>query len=526
MTEHRDSESSQSEVIALLSAPDRYDPPVNSVDRIDTHGAIVFLAGEYAYKLKRAVTLAYLDFSSCEKREAVCRNELSRNQSAAPSLYVGVLPIRKRADGELVLGGGEGHIVDWVVKMRRFPQDQLFDNLAAAGRLPLQTMGPLAEEIAAYHDATAAAADTGGYAILSRVTQQTLARLARADTMLETSRLARFAERLCGELEAHKALLQKRSAGGRVRLCHGDLHLKNIVMLNDRPLLFDAIEFDDRLATIDVLYDLAFLLMDLWHRDLTRHANLCFGTYASAGMPADDLDGLALLPLFMTARSTIRAMVILDKVSVAGPDKADPDAEASFESYIALAEALLSPAPPMLLAVGGLSGTGKSTLAAVLAPSLGRPPGALHLRSDVERKRLWGIDPQERLPQEAYSEDISERVYARLCERAERALRAGHAVVADAVFMDPAHREVIQSAARRAGVPFAGLWLEAPPEDLIGRVSARKGDASDAGPEVVRSQLAASYANAEWPTVDARGTPDAVAARARVALANILPATN
>jgi uncharacterized protein len=518
-------EYDQNEVIALLSDPARHMPPAASVERIDTHGAIVFLAGEYAYKLKRAIKLPYLDFSTLDKREAVCRNELARNRHTAPALYVGVRPVVRRHDGEFAIGSaaneGADEVVDWLIVMKRFPQDQLLDTLAERGALPISVMMPLSLEIATYHREAAAHENVDGHAIMERVLTQTLERLGASDVPLAGARLDALSARALDQLETHSELLSRRSRDGFVRLCHGDLHLKNIVMLDGRPTLFDAIEFDDSLATIDVLYDLAFLLMDLWHRGLGRHANVSLGSYASAAMTTEDLDGLSLLPLFLAARAAIRAVVTLDKLAVEDKHAHREVDLATFEEYVSMAERFLVPHAPALIAVGGLSGTGKSTLAAGLAPSFGAAPGALHLRSDVERKRMWGADPLTPLPEAAYSEDVSEKVYARVCERAERALAAGHCVVADAVFMDPAHRAAIEGVAEHAGVPFTGIWLEAPEAELIERVRQRRGDASDADADVVRNQFAAECAPVTWHRVDARGAPEDVLARAEALLREV-----
>lgn len=493
----------QSEVVALLSAPSTYGADVEEVHRIETHGAIVFLAGSRAYKLKRAVQLPYMDFSTLEKRAAACRHELERNQPAAPDIYIEVLPVVRRATGDLALGG-DGVPVDWVVVMNQFDQAELFDALARADKLPLSVMPALAGHIADYHAAARTFRAVDGSASLANVVSQVVTSLFEAGDSVGLDRAQLYARKVVTELNARSRLLRARSHDGFVRLCHGDLHLRNIVLQDGRPTLFDAIEFDDTIATIDLLYDLAFLLMDLWHRDLKNHANLCFGSYVSAAVATDDLDGLAALPLFLSVRAAVRAMVAIDKAAVTtGADrKAALD---DIDAYVDLALELLQPQPPSLIAVGGLSGTGKTTVSAALAPTIGRTPGALHLRSDVERKRMAGVDPLVRLPPAAYSKATSDKVYKSLCDRAEQALKAGHSVVVDAVFDQAAHRRRIEQVAARARVPFLGVWLVAPEETLIERVSSRRNDASDADASVVQMQVLRKTTVTCWETVDSSG---------------------
>ncbi len=499
----------QSDVIAFLGSPATYGADIDTVDRIETHGALVFLAGERAYKLKRAVKLPYMDFSTLEKRAAACRHEIDRNRPAAPDIYIGALPIVRRDDGKLALGGA-GAPVDWVVVMNRFDQAGLFDQLAKHGRLPISQMTPLAEHIANYHEKARTFRAVDGSNGLANTVGQIVTSLFEASDLIGLDRVQQYAGQIVTELNTHSRLLRSRSRFGCVRLCHGDLHLRNIVLHNDNTRLFDAIEFDDRIATIDVLYDFAFLLMDLWHRDMKAHANRCFGSYVSKAVPTKALDGLAALPLFLSMRGAIRAMVMIDQLSVAG----EIDQQASFkeiEEYLSLAKQFLAPSKPGLIVIGGLSGTGKTSVSAALAPNIGRAPGALHLRSDVERKRMAGIDPLDRLPREAYSKGTADKVYRRLCDRAERTLKAGHPVVVDAVFQNAAHRRCIEQVAARTRVPFFGVWLEAPQAQLIGRVERRSNDASDADASVVLNQFAQKTMVTCWESVDAsRAVSDVV----------------
>lgn len=506
----------QSEVIAFLADPDSHGPTVKTVERIETHGALIFLAGEHVYKLKRAVKLAYLDFTTLAQRAGACQHEIERNKAAAPNLYIAAVAIARSADGKLTIGG-DGEPVDWVVVMNRFDQSDLFDNLAAEGKLAKELMLPLAEVIADYHDDAQVFRALDGHDILARVVTQTVMTFFEAGELLEFGQVNHYSGRVVAELNARSQLLRSRAHHGYVRLCHGDLHLGNIVLSDGKPTLFDAIEFDDTIARIDVLYDLAFLLMDLWHRGLKKHANLCFNNYVSKAMQIDALSGLAALPLFLSARAAIRAMVAIDKAAVAELED-ETKTRKDIAGYFDLACEFLNTEEPVLIAIGGLSGTGKTTLAAALAPTIGHAPGALHLRSDVERKRMVGVDPLERLPPHAYSQSASAKVYKRLCDRAEQALEAGHSVIVDATFIEAADRRQIERVAAKSRVRFIGLWLEASGDQLVNRVTQRKGDASDADAAVVLSQLSVRSINTCWETVDAGVKFETVLSRANFTL--------
>jgi aminoglycoside phosphotransferase family enzyme/predicted kinase len=506
----------QTEVIAFLTAPASYEPVPDKVERIDTHGAMVFLAGEKAYKIKRAVQLAYLDFSTLEKRRAACEREVEVNRRTAPHIYLGTVPITRGKKGALHFGG-DGETIEWAVKMARFDQRDLLDRMAEEGRLPLGLMAPLTDHIATYHDAAPVERSGANVAGLSRVVANVTAALETVRDRLGEKEVAKFNGALRAAFTGNEARMKQRAADGFVRRCHGDLHLRNIVLVGGVPTLFDAIEFDERLATIDVLYDLAFLLMDLWHRDEKAHANAVLNRYLWRAGAEENIDGLALLPLYLAIRAGVRAMVALDRLlHVAAKEREAVLHEVS--EYFVQAEGFLNPAPPRLIAVGGLSGTGKSTLAAALAPSVGAAPGAFHLRSDVERKLLFAVRPEESLGEEAYAEGVSEKVYAALNEKAGRALRAGHSVVVDAVFARAHQREAAERVAADAGVPFDGLWLTAPEAELIDRVGKRAGDASDADAAVVRRQLDYDIGDLEWQMLDAGGPAEATRAAAAAAL--------
>jgi aminoglycoside phosphotransferase family enzyme/predicted kinase len=488
----------QSAVIDFLAAPSTHDGA--AVERIDTHASIVFLAGSRAYKLKRAVRFDYLDFSTRERRRTFCEAEVRLNRRTAPTLYRGVVAVTRQDDGSYGLSG-DGASVDWVVEMNRFSQDALFDRMASAGALDPELMPPLATAIAQFHRSAHRRFDRGGRLGMSWVIEGNAAGFAEfGKGCLEPSAVYRVTDDSCRELERCADVLERRRSLGLVRQCHGDLHLRNIVLLDGKPTLFDGVEFNDEISCIDVLYDLAFLLMDLWRRRLPRHANAVWNRYLAE---TADFDGIPLMPMFLACRAGVRAKTSATAAQVQNDPRRRGELQSMAAEYLAMAERLLHPPHPSLVAIGGLSGSGKSTLALSLAPSVGRVPGAVVLRSDETRKRLCGVPPLQRLGPEGYSPEISERVYAALTERAAQILHSGHSVIVDAVFARPADRRAIEHVASAASAPFIGLWLEGPEDLLIARTAQRRTDPSDADADVVRMQRGQGTGEITWCRIDA-----------------------
>ncbi|HXP04894.1 MAG TPA: AAA family ATPase [Stellaceae bacterium] len=496
----------QRDTIAFLSDPASYGPGVADVERHETHISLVFLAGDHAFKLKRAVKYPYLDFSTAEQRRRACEAELRLNRRTAPELYREVRSIVRRPDGALAWGG-EGDIVDWVVAMRRFDQEQLLDAVARSGGLQPQLLYALAAHIADFHANAERRLDRGGAKAMRTIIEENDACLRAGSVGLPDRQIGELHDASVDWLQRVGDLLDRRRQQGKVRRCHGDLHLRNICVVESRPVLFDCLEFSEEFASIDVLYDLAFLLMDLEHRGDAAGANLVLNRYLD--LTVED-DGLAAMPLFVSLRAAIRAHVA-----------ASTGAEAGVEArhYLDEACAALRPPPARLIAIGGLSGTGKSTIAAALATEFGARPGARVLRSDVIRKRLFGLDPESRLPANAYEPDVTERVYAALREGAVTALQAGYCAIIDAVALKEEERRSFAEIARRARVQFTGLWLEAPLDALLARVDARKHDASDATQEIVKRQLQINPGPLDWQRLDAGDDVTRTLAAARQALA-------
>ena len=315
--------SLQARVLEFLGTPEAYPSPPATVERIETHASFVFLAGLFAYKVKRAVKYPFLDFSTLARRQAACLNELRVNARTAPQLYLEVVPITLDKGGAFRLGG-EGETVEWVLRMHRFDQAKLYDRMASEGRLDLASMPRLAAVIQAFHaSADRVLSPEQAVRPLVEVLRDNEAEFAAHADVLSAGPAIDLARASRDRLATLAPLLEARARGGYLRHCHGDLHLRNIVEIDGAPVLFDAIEFDDRLATIDVLYDLAFLLMDLGKRGLGAHANAVLNAYLEAEGGTGNLLGLAVLPLFLAMRATIRAKVEMLRARMAAGSRAE-----------------------------------------------------------------------------------------------------------------------------------------------------------------------------------------------------------
>jgi aminoglycoside phosphotransferase family enzyme/predicted kinase len=451
---------------------------------IETSCAEVYLAGERAWKIKRPVDLGYLDFSTLERRGWAIRRELELNRRFCGDIYRSVRRVTREADGRLSLDGA-GETVEWLLEMRRF------DPGAVLARHPEAMDDALAEEVGRligrlHIDAPQAAeTDLGayGYTVDSNVEP-----LRGACPPLDAPMVERIIEATRAGRSALTPLLGQRRRDGFFRQCHGDLHLGNLLLENGQPVPFDCLEFSEVLARMDIAYDVAFPLMDLVMRGRPDAASRLLNAWldeAARRFPPSLWDGLAALPQFLCVRACVRAHVSAAQGDAAGA-----------QAYLAAAETFLTPLPVKLTAIGGRSGTGKSWRAARLAAET--PPGALVLRTDLVRKRLWNAQPSQRLPTAAYVPAEDEKVHAEIFAIAERVLKAGWPVILDAVFLDPERRAQAEAVAARCGVAFEGVWLEAPPEVLRARIAARTGDASDADLAVLERQLARDAGPVTW----------------------------
>lgn len=505
----------QGRTIAFLSRPDSYGA-ADEIARVETHAAIVFLVGDKAYKLKRAVKYTFLDYSTTELREQSARAELALNRRTAPELYLDAIPVNLTGDGRLSLNEA-GDAVDWLVIMRRFKEEDLLSRIADEGEIPRPLLQNLADRIVAFHDSANVRKDRGGAEAMRSVIELNNASMREHPAILPSGKVDALQRASLAALSSIAALLDHRSENDFVRHCHGDLHLRNICLVEGEPVLFDCIEFSDALACIDILYDLAFLLMDLWCRNHRAEANFVFNRYLD--MSDDGAEGIAALPLFLSMRAAVRAHVMAATASLSASTS---DARLA-RKYLDDAIEFLRTAEPAMVAIGGLSGTGKSTLAYALAPSLGNAPGARVLRSDVIRKRLMNLAPESRLSDAGYSPDITARVYAEICGQAGKSLATGYSVIVDAVFASQAERAAIMAVASATDEPFRGLWLQAPVVELEQRLANRTGDASDATVAVLDRQLRYEIGSLdEWRRIDASGDPGITFQAAKLLLRQLI----
>ncbi len=505
---------SQEPVLAFLADPANHGGA--AVKRIDTHAAVIFLAGPRAFKVKRAVSFPFLDYSTLERRREACELELRINRPFAPQIYKQVVPITRSSAGGLELGGS-GQPVEWAVEMHRFDENATLDHLAQTGRIDASLADALGRAVAQGHAATVAVEPSRWIKALADYIEEHVAAFGERPDLFPAHEVEALARASRADYGRVYPLLMERGRRGLIRRIHGDLHLGNVVLLDGRPMLFDAVEFNDLIASGDLLYDLAFLLMDLAERGLRPAANVVFNRYlVETGRP-EDLAALAALPLFLSMRAAIRAKVGAARVAYVGPQE-KPAVEASARQYFDFACRLIAPTSPALIAIGGLSGTGKSVLARALAPELGPAPGAVVLRSDIERKALFGKREQEKLGAQAYAPLVTARVLATLADKARRVLAAGHSVVVDAVFSKPQERELVERSASVLGVPFRPLFLQSDLPTRVARAGTREPDASDADAAVVRKQESYDLGPLTWPRVDASGTPEETLARARAFL--------
>jgi aminoglycoside phosphotransferase family enzyme/predicted kinase len=472
-------------LVERLRDPACYPHPTGPIRVVETHISWVLLTGPFVYKLKKPRDLGFLDYTTLEKRRHFCEEEIRVSSRFAPELYLAAVPITGSVDEPRV--AGDGPVIEWAVKLVQFAESERLDVRFAAGQITVADCEQLASEIAGLESGLAVAspdepwgtAESVRTAVAINLAQLRSGRPERAD---QVDRIATWLDQRLGGLEE---VIARRRAGGRVRECHGDLHLGNLVVHGGRMTPFDAIEFSPSLRWIDVANDVAFLVMDLEARgraDLAAHVR-------SAWMEAaDDHAAAAVLTVYEVYRAVVRAAV------AALREHTDADAHAQTDRYLDLAERLMRPPRPILLATCGVSGSGKSTLAARLVGEL----EAVRLRSDFERKRLAGLRPTDR-PADAtaeaalYGEAMTRRVYERLGKRAATVLAGGRSVILDAAFNQRWQRELIAGVAHRQGVSLTWLELDLPEETVLDRVAARQAvgsDASDASQAVVRRQLA------------------------------------
>ena len=463
--------------------------------RIETPISWVYLFEDRVLKQKRPVDFGFLDFTSPEKRKIAVARELRLNLRMAPDIYRRVLGVAPDGAGFRWVAFDDPQAVDFILEMRRF------DETAVLAHRPEALDGDLAESlgraVAKLHAEAPAGQAGGGADGLAYVVSSNADHWRHLCALLGEAPVEEVASATRARLAEQGPLLDRRADQGFVRQCHGDLHLGNILLEDGQCRLFDCIEFNDRLSEIDILYDLAFLLMDLGCRGKVEAANRALNGWLDAAArdfaPAALYQGLAALPLFLSVRAGVRCHVCGHQ----------GEGEAA-RAYLAAALQALDTGPAELICVGGLSGSGKTSLARALAPRLGASPGAVILRSDEVRKRLAGVAPLTPLPAVAYSAQVDAQVYEALFSAAEQVLSAGRSVILDATFRDP----VLRARALSLSPKARGIWLDARPDVLRARVAGRQGDASDADLAVLEHQLSKAAPVTDWQGVDAEAPMD------------------
>ncbi len=470
-----------------------------AIKRVDTHISILFLEPHRVLKIKRAVRLPFLDYSTLDRRQRACEEELAINRRYAPQIYRRIVPITRAPQGFRI--GGDGPAIEWAVEMTRFDENRTLDHLARAGELSPELAEAVADLMYETHRRAEISEGSTWLASIAPIIDRSTDKF-RGQASLAPDLVEHLHNASHQQLAGARNLLRERAAAGCVRRCHGDAHLGNIVLIDDKPVLFDAIEFDPEIATIDVLYDLAFPIMDLLHFNLRAAANRLLNSYLQRSWPESG-SALRLFPLFLSMRAAIRSDVLYTKCEQAADDHSVREAS----SYFDLALHFIKPVQPLLIAIGGKSGTGKSVLARDAAALIGTPPGAVILRSDIIRKELFGVDPLANLSEKAYTPDVNENVYRTLNERARQVIAQGYSVIIDAAFLRESERDKLSTEAARIGVDFRPIFLTADVGTRLKRVASRKHDASDATPEIAHGQEDNDIGRLAWPLVDASGSP-------------------
>jgi aminoglycoside phosphotransferase family enzyme/predicted kinase len=480
------------ELIAQLSRPEAFGPGVSKVEVHQTHISVVFLAGESAWKVKKPVRFDFLDFSTLERRRHFCAEEVRLNRRHAPDVYLGVVPITRRASPGLAAGelriGGEGEVVEWAVHMRRLPADATLLQKLKRGEVERELIERVAQRVADFHrraESTDAMKAAGRFdAVAASVRKVVATAGAQFGTTISRGVFARLEHRLDETLDRLRPLIDFRAECGLTRDTHGDLHLDHVYHFPDRPppgdlVLVDCIEFNERFRQTDPVADMAFLVMDLTFHGRRDLAASFADAYFRA---ANDDEGRALLPLYTAYRAGVRGMV--DGLTLAEPEVDETERRRCLERarghwLLALGELEPPTARPCLVLVAGLPGTGKSTLARHLADRA----DFRVLRSDVVRKELAGLPPGQPAPDRAalYAPGWSERTYAELVRQADEILLDGGRALVDANFRQEGQRQLFLDLARRRGVPVQMLRCTASIEVVRQRLAGRRGDASDAG---------------------------------------------
>ncbi len=476
-------------LIAALQNPALYPHPVDGFQVIETHISWVLLTGPFAYKIKKPANFGFLDFTDLDKRQHFCGEELRLNQRLTDGLYLDVLPITGSESAPQL--GGEGPAIEYVLKMRQFPQSQLLSAVQGRGELTPAHIDALAQQIADFHGRTPTVATDHPLSLPNAIVAPMRQNFEQIRPLLTDAADLRQLDALEAWVEASIArltpLLARRAEMGAIRECHGDIHLGNATLLDGEVVLFDCIEFNEEFRLIDIALDAAFLAMDLEDRGLKTLSR----RFVSAWLEhSGDYDALELLNLYKSHRALVRAKVALFSLAHQSDAVQKAATLRQYRNYANLAESYSAIPTPFLAITSGVSAVGKSQVALRLVDAL----GAIRLRSDVERKRLFGKQPaaaKGSLNGGIYSAEASAATYQRLHQLAERALHAGFPVVLDAAYLKHEQRSAAWQVAEQNGVPFLILDCQAPQEVIAAWLEQRQAegtDPSDATLEVIQAQ--------------------------------------
>ncbi|MBF1999153.1 MAG: AAA family ATPase [Synechococcales cyanobacterium M58_A2018_015] len=483
---------------AYVEYPEDFYPPSQSpVQLIQTHLSYILLTGEYAYKLKKPVNFGFVDYSTLEKRQHFCQEELRLNQRAAAELYLEVLPITQTGDRFELNGSGE--VVEYAVKMRQFPQDTLLAALFDQGRLTPELVQELARVVAEFHRQTVTNDYIRSFGEVAQVRQafdenfeQTAQYIGGPQTQQQFDETQAYCNRFFAE---QQDLFQQRMQQDRIRECHGDLHLRNIAYWNGKLLLFDCIEFNEPFRFVDVMYDVAYIVMDLEARQRPDLSALFLNTYVEQ---TGDWEGLQVLPIYVSRQTYVRAKV----TSFLLNDPAVPEAEKQIAHdtaalYYRLAWDYAQPRQGRIFLMCGLSGSGKSTTARQLAQRL----NAVHIRSDAVRKHLGGIPLDQRGDDALYTPEMTQKTYGRLLDLGIQLAKQGYTVILDAKYDRHTLRAAAMVQAKSAVLPLQILHCTAPLEVLQQRLQTRTGDIADATTDLLAQQSLDPFTADELPLV-------------------------
>jgi aminoglycoside phosphotransferase family enzyme/predicted kinase len=481
-------------VVEALLRPGAYPhPTAETIQLVETHISWIFLTGGFAYKLKKPVDLGFLDFSTLEKRRHFCHEELLLNRRLCPDIYLDVLPV-VRQSGTFLLGStGKEPAADYVVRMIQFDRKLELDRLLADNAVSLEQIDQISSIIAGFHSSLPPAARETEYGKPDIIIVPVLENFTHTERILSSPEEVEALEAIRTWTVSEHARLERifrnRKAKGFIRQCHGDMHAGNMVLWKKRVVIFDCIEFNSRLSVIDVISDIAFLFMDLQHAAKPFLAWRFLNNYLAL---TGDYEGLRVLKYYCTYRAMVRAKVTAIRYLQENKAGRKPSIMEEHRSYVTLASEYIRPALPMLIITCGVSGSGKSVLSAELA----RRIGCVHIRSDIERKRLHGLRGEEKssvIPgKNIYTPEATENTYAVLYGIGSVTLSSGYTIIVDATFLERERRQKFISMSENMGIPWAILHVHAPEQVLAARVVERQshgGDPSEADLPVLESQL-------------------------------------